>query len=92
MINGGSVEPALETGVTSMVTDDGSGDTERSGLSLHPTSQGQPLEAGGSENLSGRTLDTNVTAPVGLGLGGLQPLARVSEYMFLVIDVKVTLK
>lgn len=90
MNNGGSVEPSLETGVTSMVTDDGTGGTEKPESSVHPTSQGQALETGGSENLSGRTLDANVTAPVGLGLGGLQPLARVSEYIFGVIAVEIT--
>lgn len=74
-----------------MVSDELSGDHERSELSFHPTLQGQTLEAGGSDGPSGGTLDASVTAPVGLGLAGLQPLpARVSEYMVLVIDIKVT--
>lgn len=73
-----------------MVSDEVSGDNERPGSSPNPTPEGQTLEAGGSGGPSGGTLDASGTAPVGLGLGGLQPLpARVSQYMFLVIDVKV---
>lgn len=76
--------------MTSMVSHEVSGDNERLGSSPHSPPQGQILEAGGSGGPSGETLDASVTAPVGLGLGGLQPLpARVSQYMFLVVDIKV---
>ncbi|KAG0625261.1 hypothetical protein M758_2G041000 [Ceratodon purpureus] len=72
--NGESVEAALDSGVTSMVSDEVSGDNERPGSSPNPTPEGQTLEAGGSGGPSGGTLDASGTAPVGLGLGGLQPL------------------
>ena len=89
--NGESVEAAMGCGATSTVSDDVSGDNERPGSSPHPTPEDQTVEAGGSDGPSGGSLDASVTAPVGLGLGGLQPLpARVSRYIFLVMDIEVT--
>lgn len=88
--DGESVERALDSGVTSMAVDSVSGDPERPESSPHPTPQGETSETGGSDGPGGGTVDASGTAPVGLGLGGLQPLpARVSEYMLLVVDMKV---
>lgn len=82
---------ALDSRVTSMISDELSRDHERSESILHRTPQGRTLEAGGSEGSIGGTLDASGTAPVGLGLGGFQPLpTRVSNYMIVMIDIEVT--
>ncbi|XP_073392614.1 uncharacterized protein [Physcomitrium patens] len=75
--NGRVVEPTLESGVTSMVTDQVSGDDERPGSSDHSAPQGQALRASVSGGPGGGSSDVPASAPIGLGLGGLQPLARV---------------
>ena len=83
--SGESVEAALDSGVTSMVSDEVRGDKERPGSGTQPASEGQTLEAGGGP--SGGSSDAPGSTPVGLGLGGLQPLpSRVSQCMPVVID------
>lgn len=78
--SGGSGEPAAtETGVTSMLTDVVSGDNERPG-SVAPSVPQETQDVGQGGASGGGTTDAPVTtAPMGLGLGGLQPLQRVSE-------------
>lgn len=81
-LNRETVVPAFDSGLTSMVSDEVSRDHERSVSILLPSPEGRTLQAGGSEASSG---DAPFTAPIGLGLGGLQPLStRVSDYLIVV--------
>lgn len=77
--SGGSGEPpAAGTGVTSMLTDVVSGDNERPG-SVAPSVPQETQDVGQGGASGGGIPDAPVTtAPMGLGLGGLQPLQRVS--------------
>nr|XP_024403544.1 uncharacterized protein LOC112295797 isoform X2 [Physcomitrium patens] len=74
--NGRSVEPALESGVISMVTDEVSGYREGPGSNNYPTPQEQTFGASESVGPSRGSSDASATAPIGLGFGGLQPLTR----------------
>lgn len=63
-----------------METDDLNGHTEGAPTTVPHTSQVENLEANDSGGTSGEDQTAPIAAPVGLGLGGLQPLpARVSD-------------
>lgn len=76
---------AFDSGLTSMVSNGVSRDHERSVSILHPSLEERTYQAGGSEVSSRENLEPPCTAPIGLGLGGLQPLSRrVSDYLIVV--------